>query len=472
VPAPPFQVLLAQLLTDGRVLCVENATAPGATAASRICILTPDATGSYASGTWTTGSSMINPRQYFASHTLSDGRLYVSGGEYPSFGDLAETYDPLGNAWTSQGEVGCREGDSPSCILPDGQVVIGDINNTKSVIFDPASNAFNDFDPCIAPPDEAAWILLQNDLVLSAGFTNPNQLATGLFDHGPNAWSHAGNLPANLTNVNGETGALCGLYDGRCFFVGGTGLNAIYDPGANAWTSAAMSPLDGGGVPLCGNDSPAAVLPSGKVLVALGPQPPGGGGYPGGLSLFIYDPGTNAFTPETLPAPSWAGLPTFPLSMLMLPSGQVLFLGRGNGLALYNPDGGPQDDWRPTVTGATATSATTFKLTGTQLCGLTQGAYYGDDVVTATNFPIVYAVDAQGAIHFCRTTDISTRSIKPGAQGTCTVTLPPSLPANAQVTFHVVANGVNSSGSGFGIGGIGLAPDGTQVRCNYVAWGW
>src|SRR5262245_21541153 len=44
--------------------------------------LTPDSTGSYVNGTWSTLASMNLARLYYASNLLQDGRLFLLGGEY------------------------------------------------------------------------------------------------------------------------------------------------------------------------------------------------------------------------------------------------------------------------------------------------------------------------------------------------------------------------------------------------------
>jgi hypothetical protein len=68
--------------------------------------LTPDAKGSYINGTWNTLASEPVARLYFASQILTDGRLFVAGGEYsgpgllPNWSNTGEIYDPLANAWS------------------------------------------------------------------------------------------------------------------------------------------------------------------------------------------------------------------------------------------------------------------------------------------------------------------------------------------------------------------------------------
>ena len=69
--------------------------------------LTPDITGSYIDGTWTTLASAPIARLYFADQVLPNGKFWVTGGEYSGPGLLANwsntsyIYDPLANTWTT-----------------------------------------------------------------------------------------------------------------------------------------------------------------------------------------------------------------------------------------------------------------------------------------------------------------------------------------------------------------------------------
>src|SRR4051812_43701168 len=81
------------LLSDGRVMCKSNAGG-GDGVGNTWNLLTPDASGSYANGTWTTLSAMAKTRLYFSSQVLMDGRVFVCGGEYGTGGNFGEIYDP------------------------------------------------------------------------------------------------------------------------------------------------------------------------------------------------------------------------------------------------------------------------------------------------------------------------------------------------------------------------------------------
>jgi len=52
----------------------------------QLMALHPEATGSYASGLWTSVGNFLLEKEYFSSAVLSDGRLVACGGEYSGTG--------------------------------------------------------------------------------------------------------------------------------------------------------------------------------------------------------------------------------------------------------------------------------------------------------------------------------------------------------------------------------------------------
>jgi hypothetical protein len=99
------------LLTDGTVM-VQNGSS------ANWMQLTPDTTGSYINGTWSSLAPMILDRLYFTAQVLPSGKVWVLGGEYsgpfldPNITPFAETYDPVANSWspaaTYPNEVGAN----------------------------------------------------------------------------------------------------------------------------------------------------------------------------------------------------------------------------------------------------------------------------------------------------------------------------------------------------------------------------
>ncbi len=96
VNQPPFHTSTMLLLSDGRVMVQEEAT-------PHWHALTPDASGSFVSGTWSTLADMSFWRRYYASGILRDGRVIVVGGEQSGAGgdtNRGEIYDPVADSWT------------------------------------------------------------------------------------------------------------------------------------------------------------------------------------------------------------------------------------------------------------------------------------------------------------------------------------------------------------------------------------
>src|SRR6266516_2551542 len=81
---PSFNASTMLLLTDGTVICQDDAQA-------QWYKFTPDLSGSYINGTWSTIHAMNNSRKFFASQVLADGSVLVVGGEYSSAGDDTST---------------------------------------------------------------------------------------------------------------------------------------------------------------------------------------------------------------------------------------------------------------------------------------------------------------------------------------------------------------------------------------------
>src|SRR3954463_2303080 len=96
----PNTINLMLLLPDGTVMAAKNYDIASTIPGREWYRLTPDATGSYINGTWSTLASMQRTRLYYQTQVLQDGRIYASGGEYGTGGPYAEIYNPLTNTWS------------------------------------------------------------------------------------------------------------------------------------------------------------------------------------------------------------------------------------------------------------------------------------------------------------------------------------------------------------------------------------
>ncbi len=440
---PSFGASTMLLLTDGTIMCQESG-------GKNWWRLTPDTSGNYVNGTWSPLSPMKNTRLYFASAVLRDGRVFVAGGEYSDGGsdlDAAEIFQPLLNYWTSiPVPAGWTNiGDAPCCVLPDGRLMLGNIGNSSTAIYDPDLNTWTAGANKDDSSSEETWTLLPDETVLAVECSNhPNvekYVAPG------EKWVKAASTPVDLVQASSiEIGPAILLPDGRVFAIGATGNTAIYTPPALAdqpgsWITGPTFPVDANGNLMEAKDAPACLLPNGNVLCVAGPAGEGGN-FPGPTQFFEFD----GAALNAVPNPPNAGGPPFVGRMLLLPSGQVLFANGGTDIEVYTPSGGPDAAWRPQITNApfSIRAGQSYSIQGRQLNGLSQANSYGDDASMATNYPLVKLTTAAGVVYFCRTFDHSTMGVATGTTTQSTYFKVPFGVANGPAELCVIANGISS----------------------------
>ncbi len=461
--AAPNGIGTMMLLSDGTVM------AQGSGTVNTWYKLTPDASGSYVNGTWTSRASMRVSRLYFGSNVLPDGRVFLVGGEYASdqsFSRSAEIYDPVANSWTNAANYPQSQfGDDPTVVLPDGRVLAGYVLGSQTYIFNPATNSWSATGNKLQNDnsDEETWTKLPGGSILSYNIcvNNPSGCTRGnaqRYMPSSGTWVATGAAPNNLSSsgVGYEMGPALLLPDGRVFQIGATGHTAFYTPSSNSWAAGPDVPSS-----LGADDAPGAMLPNGHVLFAAD-RPLFGSP----MKLFEYDPTANTYTDVT---PSGSVIntsgPAYTSRMLVLPSGQVLFTTSGNQLAVWTPNGNPNSSWKPTISDIADNGDGTYTLTGTQLNGLSEGASYGDDAEMSSNYPIVQLKDGSGHVYYARTSDWSSTGV---ATGSTSVTTKFKLPANlpgGTYNLTVIANGIASSNFSFtytAAAQLDVSPDTTE----------
>ncbi|MEP6715675.1 MAG: kelch repeat-containing protein, partial [Terriglobia bacterium] len=450
--------------------------------------LAPNADGTYKGGAFSGPFPMANARQFFASGVLTDGRVFVLGGEYSDafLQDgcaLGEIFDPRTNTWSvltkPTPQFDFIIGDAPSCVLADGRVLFGGIFNTQTAIWDPAASlwiqAGRGFNPAGADTktsssSEETWTLLPDGSVLTVNVANPNN--TQRYVPAQDMWVNAGQTPQNLVvqSINGvnvsEIGPALLMNDGRVIAIGGTGNTAIFDPAqpvATAWITGPAMPADPGNALAPAGlqtviDGAACLLPGGQILCVAGrtrQEGPPISFWSNPTNFFEFDPSTfDPNNPGTIPAltnqPGNNGNDCWETSLLPLPNGQVLFASQQNPIGIYTPDATentPNNAWRPTITTfpSTLIAGHTYILTGAQLNGLSQANSYGDDRGGATNYPLVRITDGAGNVSFLPTSQFSTMGVATGATPqTCSVLVPLGT-ATGSYSLEVVANGIAST---------------------------
>ena len=443
---PLFSAGTMLLLTDGTVMCQDNG-------AANWWRLTPDSKGDYIGGSWSPLAAGPNAPLYFASAVLKDGRVFVAGGEYDNGNQVdllaAEIFDPVTNSWTVIGTPNgwVHLGDAPSCVLPDGRVLVGSIDDVRTAIYDPVANAWVAAGNKGDSSSEETFTLLPDGTILSVQCSTPPNAEKYII--ASDKWVSAGTTPSPLLQpcpgVIGEIGPALLLPDGRVFAIGASGNTASYKPPSNPsqpgrWISGPTL-SDANGNTLFPMDAPGCLLPNGKVLLCASPGP--ACQYPAPTTFFEYDPSSNSVV--RIASPANATGPCYNGRMLLLPSSQVLFASASNDVEAYTPDGAPQAAWKPQITNAPSSVSAnhTYVLQGRQLNGLSQAVSYGDDAQMATNYPLVCVRNvASGQVVFCRTFDHSTMGVATGNVIHSTrFSIPPGVQIGASGLF-VVANGV------------------------------
>ncbi len=534
-----------RLLTDGTVMVQSGSS-------QNWLRLTPDTSGSYIDGNWT--SDPINPmstnRFSFASQVLPSGKVWVFGGEnYGPNDDAVWTatgtiWNPVTNDWshvatfppqacfpvtynvtgktknlsnaitdlpkpvtptflpgwtvsgagipsgatitsvassskvlisvnaTSTGEVSLAFtgtptscfGDEESMLLPGGKILAaGLVSGTYLYSIADNSWSFAANKVYESGNDEEGWTKLADGRILTYDIgptVSTGQSYAEVYDPVANVWSGIspadgtanGTLPL-LTSVAAdyELGPSIRLLDGRSFLVGATGHTALYTPSTNTWAAGPdiMGTLNGSPALFGADDAPLAILPTGDVLLAADAGPTLGA-YSAPTELFDFDPTAGTISPVS-PALNDPFLDTnaYQTSMLMLPTGQLLFADGSYQLWVYTPSGSTNSIYQPAITKVKYDNAGVFTLTGTQLNGQSAGANYGDDAQMDENYPIVSLVNSSGQVFYCRTTDWSLVGV---ATGTTPETVKFTL--NSGVTagsYNLIVSGAGISSTPFHI---------------------
>jgi hypothetical protein len=433
--------------------------------------LTPAANGSYVNGTWTQVASMNIGRLYFGSAVLPNGNVFVVGGEYSSdggFSDTAEIYNPALNTWTlEKPDPMPQVGDEEAMVLPNGNVLVGDVLDPGTEIYNPSTNTWSPGGTKIRPDessDEESWVKLPNGDILSYDIYSSidnNTFQAELYNPSTNTWSDASNsatgqrLPLLSTPQTGyELGPALLLPDGRALFTGTNGNTAFYNYLTNSWTLGPNMPVVNIGdveTQLTTGDAPGAVLPNGNVVLGLSPAVQAVGeneNFPGPTYIYEFNPITGVFTDITPTSPAfYSSYNSFINDMLILPTGQLFLTDFGTDPLILTPGGNPNPSWAPTITSFTKNeSSPGYTLTGTQLNGLDEGGAYGDDNQEDTNYPVVQVTDdLTGDVYYATTSNWSSTWVQTGSTPETVNVVLPSEIGNDPYSLVVTANGIASN---------------------------
>jgi len=450
---------IMMLLTDGRVLCqsVKDSEAGWD-------ILTPDSTGSYVNGTWTTAASMNQWRLFFSSQVLPSGKVFVAGGEYGPGDTAGEIYDPVADTWTRTSPVTDTINiyDGNSELLPNGQVLVGAQSgpnpSNDDLFYNPVNNQW-----AIAPiaplnHDEAQWLKLPDSSILFIGI---NTLSSCRYRPQTNSWVMDSNVPDSIFDAyGGESGCALMLPNGKAIFFGAEIHNAIYTPSGDSnpgrWAVADSFPTIGTN-PVGQTDAPGAMMVNGHILLSVAPVGNGPNNEFRNPAYFLeYNYLTDSFTQVTsiipgMGADSIAGNTCSNVTFLDLPDGNVLMVCSQNDTNsmqyyVYTPGSGPIPQGKPTIDHIIPQTYPYYKITGKLFNGISEGAAFGDDLQMSSNYPLVRLKSSTGRVYYCKTTNwnrlgaVRTDSL----EDTATFEVPAGLPPGSY-SLVVVANGFASN---------------------------
>jgi Bacterial Ig-like domain (group 3) len=422
------------LLTDGTVMCQANEGGNG------WLRLTPDNTGSYENGNWTSfdnapmGTDSTNVTEatpatcapcaysptYYASAVLPDGRVVVIGGEYnlnstgsnPAWTNIGFLFDPTkpsGSQWSVQltnpfgygftgpDKVGCT-GDSQSVITQTGTMLIANVcgfSNAQIASFDPSTLTFTAINPSgksgpNESNDEENWTILPGGNIFSVDSNTAQN--SEIYDPTTNSWGQAVDTAGiKLSDIGGncnsrELGPAVALANGTIIQFSGnpSGQNALYTIATNTWASNPgfnfPSPT---GVPDTVADGPASLLVNGHALVIASPACVSNGAMPPKYSEFnapihVYEFNGTTLTDVTPSSPGTNGPANNNASFVY----RMLLLPSGRVLVTHRGDGGsPADVWTYTPAGGPDPSWAPGNITAPSVIG--QGQTY---VISGTQF--------------------------------------------------------------------------------------
>lgn len=180
-------------------------------------------------------------------------------------------------------------GDDPSILLLGGKILVGNLINSNTFIYDPASDSWipSGTKVYVDSSDEEGWAkvgdgnVLNYDLFKSeatgGSYAEVYNPTTGAwFGISPSDGTATGFIPQlSSFAVGSELGPILRLQDGRMLIIGATQHTAIYSPSINNWAAGPdiTGFLNGIASPFGADDAPGALLPNGHVVFAADAGP-------------------------------------------------------------------------------------------------------------------------------------------------------------------------------------------------------
>ncbi len=434
------------LLTDGTVMCLTNDSSGTVSQEGNTWdLLTPDSTGSYQNGTWFQLPPMHDTRLYCATWVMPDGNVYVAGGEYGTGAGKGEIFNTTTQTWTSATGVpkGWAIYDGSSENLYDGTILQGVVETSSFQIIDnllyhPTTNSFGAAASCFKSHDECSWVKLRDSSVMSVDLES---MTSERYIPQLKKWVKDSSLKNYIMDFKTEeTGPAFLLPNGKLFFLSDSTFTAIYTPSGDTskgtWAQGPAMPI-ANGIQLGCTDAPAAIMPNGNILCAMGPAQ----SYNSPVYLYEYNYISNTFTQISAPGGGdTISTFAFATNMLDLPDGSVLYGFQGSNIYYqYVPSVPPIASGKPVIDTIMGTCPN-FKITGKLFNGISEGSAYGDDWQCASNYPIV-RLSKGGNVYYAKTTNWNrVGAVMTDSLMDTTSFLIPPMPAGIYAV-QVIANG-------------------------------
>ena len=330
----------ATLLNNGEVLVAGGRTGNGANPSAELY--------NPSTGTFSYTGSMNTGRVYHAAALLPSGEVLIVGGESAIISPVtcvssAELYNPSTGTFTYTGSLTTAMCGPTATLLNTGKVLVAD--GTNAELYDPSTGAFTVTGSFQVPRSAPSATLLGNGKVLFAGGNNdaspvcPSYLpacntltSAELYDPSAGTFTLTGSMQASRFD---HTATL--MSNGEVLIAGGEyyypvpnppGPPLIYSSDRNE--AEVYNPATGtftvtGSMNVARAYHVAALLPSGKVLVATG--------Y-GTKTAELYDPSSGTFT---LSAANLNDERDTGAQAVLLDSGVVLVLAGEWNVGVYRP---------------------------------------------------------------------------------------------------------------------------------------
>jgi N-acetylneuraminic acid mutarotase len=263
-PMPTARAGLGVETVNGKIYAIGGTTAGGQ--------YPPDVSGGgfvgtneeydTATDTWTTKASMPTPRDYFAI-TACQNKIYCIGGVVgdaavegmPGFysyvtSGINEVYDTVTDTWETRAPMPDDAMKFQAHVV-NGKIYVMDWSYTY--VYDPENDSWTSKTRMPPPYPESAPVsaVVDNKIIVTFEFSNflnsSEQQKIWIYDTGTDSWS--GGTSAPTVVVEGAAGATTGVKAPKRVYVLGVPygfpnpiINQVYDPEADAWTTATPLP--------------------------------------------------------------------------------------------------------------------------------------------------------------------------------------------------------------------------------------